>query len=571
MFSPLNHAAHATRGFRSGSKVFLSNYSSSAVKLTPQTRRLITWKRVLLATAVTGTTLYYTNDTAHSLMRHIAMTGRRIGVVTQATVRCLYHYQKTLDGHYDTELNRREALKKCHKLCADITLRALESNGGIYIKLGQHIGALTYLLPVEWTDTMIPLQDKCPQSTLEEINDMFRQDLKVDLKDMFIKFDPEPIGVASLAQVHTATLRSTGERVAVKCQHPSLKEFVPIDVLMTQTVFNVLDFVFPDYPLTWLSDELQNSIYVELDFTKEAENSKHTAEYFSSYLKETALRIPKVVSANKRILVMEYLEGHRLDDPHYLDENHISRAEVSSCLSHIFNNMIFTPNVGIHCDPHGGNLAIRYLPKARGHHNFEIILYDHGLYRYPTTETRRNYAKFWLALLDNDEANMKKYAMKFANIKEEQFPLFAAAITGRSIDAALSPDITKPRSDEEIRVMTKALTQGTLFVDLMGILSKVPRIVLLILKTNDLTRHLDECLNNPLGPERTFLILSQYCARTVYDESRQKISHDHVKWSLQWILCEIHAWWEYERRKNQLVFYDIALWWRRHFQKASSV
>lgn len=424
---------------------------------------------------------------------------------------------------------------------------------------------MTYLLPAEWTETMVPLQDKCPQSTYEDICNLFKQDLKQDVQDIFSEFDQKPIGVASLAQVHVATLRRTGEKVAVKCQHPSLKEFVPLDVLLTQTVFNVVDVLFPEYPLTWLADELQNSIYVELDFTKEAENARRTAEYFASYINETALRIPRVVSANKRILIMEYIGGHRLDDIDYLDENHISRAQVSSCLSHIFNNMIFTPNVGIHCDPHGGNLAIRHLQRSRGHHNFEIILYDHGLYRHPTTEMRRDYAKFWLALLDSDDVNMKKYAVKFANIKEEQFPLFAAAITGRSIDAAQSSDITKPRSDEEIRVMAKAITEGSLLGELMAILCRVPRIVLLILKTNDLTRHLDECLQSPLSVERTFLIMTQYCARTVYDEARQNINSTYRRWSLSWVFNEILAWWQYEKRMKQLVLYDMGFWFRNRF------
>ena len=38
----------------------------------------------------------------------------------------------------------------------------------------------------------------------------------------------------------------------------------------------------------------------------------------------------------------------------------------------------------------------------------------------------------------------------------------------------------------------------------MDILSNMPRMVLLILKTNDLTRNLDENLESSLGPERTF-------------------------------------------------------------------
>ncbi|SCU98770.1 LADA_0H15258g1_1 [Lachancea dasiensis] len=525
-------------------------------------KQLFSKKRILLAAGVSTAIYVSADENARNVLKHVGTTSKRVGVASQATVRCVYNYHRTLNASYQSEEERREALSACHQLCASITLKALEANGGIFIKLGQHIAAMTYLLPSEWTEAMIPLQDKCPQSTHAEIVALFKQDLKLSMDEIFLEFDPEPIGVASLAQVHTATLRAQNQKVAVKIQHPSLKEFVPIDVLLTQTVFNIVDIVFPEYPLGWLADELQNSIYVELDFTKEASNARRTAEYFADYIPETALRIPKVIRAHKRVLIMEYLGGHRLDDLAYIDQNNISRGEVSSCLSHIFNNMIFTPNVGIHCDPHGGNLAIRRIQHPRGHHNFEIILYDHGLYRHPTTEMRRDYAKFWLALLDKDDANMKKYAMKFANIDEEMFPLFAAAITGRSIDAARGSELMKPRSDEEMKVMAKAITEGSLLGELMTILCRVPRIVLLILKTNDLTRHLDECLQNPLSVERTFLIMTQYCARTVYDEARQTINLSFPRWSFSWIFKELQAWWAYQQRKNQLVLYDLAFWLR---------
>ncbi|SCV04896.1 LANO_0G13806g1_1 [Lachancea nothofagi CBS 11611] len=559
------YATHMRFAFRGSFRGSFRHFSAAA-EATPKPKRpFVTKRRVLLVAGASATAYALTDDTTQNLLKHIGLTSKRVGVAAQATVRCVYNYQRVLSGSYHSEDERHEALSQCHQLCANITLRALETNGGIFIKLGQHIAAMTYLLPAEWTETMIPLQDKCPQSTHAEIVALFKQDLKQNMDDIFTDFDPHPIGVASLAQVHIATLKSTGQKVAVKIQHPALKEFVPIDVLLTQTVFNVVDSVFPEYPLGWLGDELQNSIYVELDFTKEARNARRTAEYFADYIPETALRIPKVVRAHKRVLIMEYLGGHRLDDLAYIDKNRISRAEVSSCLSHIFNNMIFTPNVGIHCDPHGGNLAIRHIERSRGHHNFEIILYDHGLYRHPTTEMRRDYAKFWLALLDRDDANMKKYAMKFANIDEDQFPLFAAAITGRSIDAARSSDLMKPRSDDEIKVMAKAITEGSLLGDLMTILCRVPRIVLLILKTNDLTRHLDECLQSPLSVERTFLIMTQYCARTVYDETRQNINFAFPRWSFTWICKEFKAWWDYEKRMNQLILYDLGFWFRNRF------
>lgn len=517
--------------------------------------------------------LYNTNQAVHDSSQYIIFTTKRVTIVGQATLRCFYHYKKVLSTTYMDKNLRNIELERCHKKCALITLHALQSNGGVFIKFGQHIGAMTYLLPKQWTETMIPLQDQCPESSFSSIEEMFVEDLDVSMNDLFDDVEPKPIGVASLAQVYVGTMKGTGQKVAIKCQHPELKDYIPVDVWLANTVFYCMDLVFPEYPLTWLGDELQSSIYNELDFCKEAQNAINTAEYFSNFKDLTALRIPNVIKADKRILIMEYIEGSRLDDLNYIDQHNISRSEISSCLSHIFNNMIFTPNVGLHCDPHGGNLAIRASPKkSKKGHNFEIVLYDHGLYRYPDTTIRRDYAKFWLALLDKDKEGMKKYAKKFANITDEEFPLFAAALTGRSIDFVMDYDITKRRSNEEIKEMTSGLLEGTFLADIMGILSHIPKIVILILKTNDLTRYLDECLQNPLGPERTFLIMSQYCAKAVFEEDIEELDHHFSnqrksKWSLSWAWKYCKYWLSYEKRIKQLVLYDTVLWYKNNINR----
>lgn len=532
---------------------------------------------ISLASATALVIAYNTNKPFHDYSQYIIFTSKRVTVVGQATVRCFYHYKRTLNKTFESRELRTIELERCHKRCALITLHALQSNGGIFIKLGQHIGAMTYLLPRQWTETMIPLQDQCPESPLSSIEEMFKEDLGQKMDEIFEDVDSEPIGVASLAQVYKGTMKGSMQKVAIKCQHPELEDYIPVDVWLTRTVFRCLDIVFPEYPLTWLGDELQSSIYDELDFSKEAQNAINTARYFEKFKKQTALRVPDVIKAGKRILIMEYLEGRRLDDLEYIDSNNISRSEVSSCLSHIFNNMIFTPNVGLHCDPHGGNLAIRVVPKTnKGKHNFEIILFDHGLYRYPDTKTRRDYAKFWLALLDRDQDGMKKYAKKFANIEEDEFPLFAAAISGRSIDFALNYDISKRRSNEEVKQMTRGLIEGTFLADIMGILSHIPKIVLLILKTNDLTRYLDECLQNPLGPERTFLIMSQYCAKTVFDEDIEDLNNKYEqnnksKWSICWVWNYFLCWMTYEKRMNHLVLYDTIIWYKNHINSLHQI
>ena len=367
-------------------------------------------------------------------------------------------YRATLNHKPDNEHEWSQLLKACHQRCADRTLRAIEKNGSIFIKLGQHLSSMGYLLPLEWTTTFVPLQDKCPVSSYESIEEMFLSDTGVSITDHFEYFEKEPIGAASLAQVHRAMMKDTGQEVAVKVQHPALQEWVPLDLALTRYTFNTLKWWFPEYDLSWLSDEMESSLPNELDFVIEGENAMRTKLYFEN-IKGTPLVIPDVKWGLKRILVMEYLTGHRTDDLAYLDSHGIDRDEVSAALARIFNEMIFgdTP---LHCDPHGGNIGVRK-NNSRRKLNFDIILYDHGLYRDIPKRLRRDYAKLWLAVIDTDEKLMREYAHAVAGITDEQFPLFASAITGRDFRAVTS-SVVSSRTNEEKEEISGAMGEGLL-------------------------------------------------------------------------------------------------------------
>ncbi|KAK9369617.1 ABC1 family-domain-containing protein [Lipomyces kononenkoae] len=514
-----------------------------------------------LAGATSAGSYFYSE--MEDMFNHAVIVSERSTRIAVAAAKCFDDYRIVLGKKFDSEEERQTALSECHKRCADRTYAVLEANAGIYIKMGQHLSALTYLLPPEWTTTFIPLQDQCPISSIESVRELFLKDMGVELEEIFSEFDPVPLGTASLAQVHKARLRETGEEVAVKIQHPSLAEYIPLDLKLTNLVFTAIDRFFPEYPMMWLYQELNSSIFVELDFTKEAQYAMETEAYFRDKKSRTALRIPTVKWAEPRILVMEYLTGARPYDIEFLDAHNISRNEVSICLSHIFNTMIFTPGVRVHCDPHAGNIAIRPLsPSERGPwynrgHNFEIILYDHGLYRDVPLDLRRSYSKFWLSVIDSDEAGMRKYAKEFAGISDDQVTLFASAITGRDFHAAKNSIMTR-RSNDELKKISEAVQRG-LMPRLIQLLSGVPPIVLLILKTNDLTRALDECLETTLGPERTFLIMANYCARTVYEEEREILRQKSI-FNPNRIIGELEAFWKYFRRQSKVKVIDIALW-----------
>lgn len=334
----------------------------------------------------------------------------------------------------------------------------MERNGSIFIKLGQHLSSMGYLLPLEWTTTFIPLQDHCPVSSFESIQQMFLKDTGSPISDLFETFDDEPIGAASLAQVHLATMKDTGKKVAVKVQHPVLDDWVPLDLALTRFTFAQLKRVFPQYDLEWLSNEMELSLPQELDFRIEGQNAMITKEHFSK-IRGSPLVIPDVVWGKRRILVMEYVSGHRLDDLEYLDSNGLDRDEVSAALARTFNEMIFgdTP---LHCDPHGGNIAIRK-NASRGIHNFDLILYDHGLYRDIPVPLRRSYAKLWLAVIASNEPDMRKYSHEVAGINDDQFPLFASAITGRDY-LTVKKSVASTRSDAEKEVISDAMGEGLL-------------------------------------------------------------------------------------------------------------
>ncbi|RVX70268.1 hypothetical protein B0A52_05601 [Exophiala mesophila] len=517
-------------------------------------------KAVYWAAAGSGlgaSVLFFGDDIKHG-WRAAERTGR---VVTALAVN-INDYRVTLKQQLDDPDEEARLLKDCHQRCADRTLKVLEKNGSIFIKLGQHLSSMGYLLPTEWTETFIPLQDKCPVSSYDSIEDMFLKDTGHRIEDSFDNFSREPIGAASLAQVHTAYLRGTDQKVAVKVQHPSLEEWVPLDLALTRFTFKTLKKAFPDYDMEWLSSEMDFSLPQELDFALEGHNAVQAREYFQ---KNTSfpLIIPKVISASRRILVMDYITGSRIDSIEYFDKHCISRDEVSATLARIFNTMIFRRGAPLHCDPHGGNIAVRHNPNRRYPYNFDIILYDHGLYRMIDDKLRQDYANLWLAVIDADEKGMRKYSYEVAGITDDQFPLFASAITGRDYRVLTRKEVTTSLRDSKEKEDINEVFGEDLVRKLVQLLGDVPRIILLILKTNDLTRSLDESLGSK-QPMRPMMILARYASLTVWEGHRDSIMARGSIFNPRNIFDLFKAWLDFVRVELKLFGFERYLSIRRH-------
>jgi aarF domain-containing kinase len=170
----------------------------------------------------TGGALLYTahksgydpNNIGYIRFGRAALTVGRIGL----------DYRKSLfSSTYEDPSQYEAAKKECHQRSADRLLKLCSVNGGVFIKVGQHIGALDYLLPDEYVQTMRVLHHDAPSMPLQDIYEVLREELGKEPSELFDNFEEEPLGTASLAQVHRATMKN-GNVVAVKVQHKFVKK-----------------------------------------------------------------------------------------------------------------------------------------------------------------------------------------------------------------------------------------------------------------------------------------------------------------------------------------------------------
>jgi len=120
----------------------------------------------------------------------------------------------------------------------------------------------------------------------------------------------------------------------------------------TDIILRIVKKIFPDFEFSWLGREMKTNLPLEMNFVHEASNAARIAHNFEP-VPNSALYIPKVLSATKRTLVMEYIEGAKIDDREFLAMHAIQRNRVSQELCKIFSEQVY--NHGwFHADPHSG-------------------------------------------------------------------------------------------------------------------------------------------------------------------------------------------------------------------------
>jgi len=235
---------------------------------------------------------------------------------------------------------------------------ALEELGPTFIKIGQVLSTRPDILPEPYIGEFQKLQDKVKPESFEDIRSIVESELNSPLGELFAEFEREPAACASLAQVHTACLKS-GEKVVVKVKRPRVQEIIITDIAILRRLARIIKLAPQGNIINPVEvvDELWHSIKLELDFENESSNIKKFSECNRDV---KCITSPKVYDefTTSNVLVMEYIDGIKIADTELLTAEGYDLKEIATKLANNYFKQVFEDGF-FHADPHPGNIMIK--------------------------------------------------------------------------------------------------------------------------------------------------------------------------------------------------------------------
>ncbi|XP_014505042.1 protein ACTIVITY OF BC1 COMPLEX KINASE 1, chloroplastic isoform X1 [Vigna radiata var. radiata] len=229
--------------------------------------------------------------------------------------------------------------------------------GPSFIKAGQVLANRPDIIREDYMNELCILQDDVPSFPNQIAFRIIEEDLGQPLEAVFSKISSETIAAASLGQVYRATLRATGEDVAIKVQRPGIEPIIYRDLFLFRTLASFLNGISMQKlgcNAELIVDEFGEKLLEELDYTLEARNLEDFLENFKN---DPTVKIPRVYKqfSGPRVLVMEWIDGIRCTNPQAIKEAGIDvdgflTIGVSAALRQLLEFGLF------HGDPHPGNI-----------------------------------------------------------------------------------------------------------------------------------------------------------------------------------------------------------------------
>ncbi len=235
---------------------------------------------------------------------------------------------------------------------------AMEEMGPTYVKLGQVLATRVDLFPMDWINEFEKLQDQASPIPFEELSPLVEASLGKPIDTLFARIDPEPIGVASIGQVHSALTRR-GQKVVLKIQKPNIREKIESDLRLLDQLAKIASdnsVELRRYRPVELVREFRRSLLRELDFTIEARNADRIRKNMRSLKWLTIPRVHWDLSS-PTVQVQDLVQGiparavERIEQAG-MDRQLVARRGALAAWKMVLEDGFF------HADPHPGNFII---------------------------------------------------------------------------------------------------------------------------------------------------------------------------------------------------------------------
>ncbi|HZW18174.1 MAG TPA: AarF/UbiB family protein [Luteimonas sp.] len=324
----------------------------------------------------------------------------------------------------------------------------LEALGPTFIKIGQALSTRADMVPAPYLVALERMQDNVAALPFDDIREVVENELGVRLNKAFAEFDEQPLGCASLAQVHRATLRD-GRLVAVKVQRPGIVETMRSDLDALAQLAGGADRMTDIGRRLRFSDwvqEFRRTLLAELDYQAEAENLERFGEHLRAY-PELLVPAPVWDLTARRVLTMELVQGTKVTEISGLRRTEHDMSGLASALMRGYLDQVFVHGE-IHADPHPGNLLVA--------DDGRLALFDLGMVAHVPPKQRERLLKLLFAAVDGrgEEVAYEAIAMG-TRLEDFDEPRFLREI-GQMVATYAA------------RAGASSLSEGRLMLDLVG-------------------------------------------------------------------------------------------------------
>ena len=303
---------------------------------------------------------------------------------------------------------------------------ALGSLRGVYVKAAQFAAHRPDLLPAGHA-ALARLRDRAAPLPFASVREAVERELGAPLEALFASFDAEPLGAASVAQVHAATLPG-GEPVAVKVQYPWLADSLTADLGVLRAGAWLLARLgkLPAFDRDRLTAEFAAGLREELDFEREAASAREIA---ANLAHDPQVVVPDVVASrsSRRVLTTSRVAAVPISDTAGLAKLGVDPRAVVDVIARAYAKQVFRDGL-FHADPHPGNLFVVDEPLAA--RRPRVLFVDFGLSRRLDPALRRELRTALHALVRRDPDALVAGMERLGMVAPGAGPGVRAAIAG---------------------------------------------------------------------------------------------------------------------------------------------